>query len=153
VVAITGRPFSHYYAKWAAYPEGTVLAAGVDMPRAILHGRIEGRVRRIMPGLLEETSNLLERGSGSFLTSSQAIGYAEAVACLEGSITKDEAAARTVRRTKALARRQMAWLRRDPRIRWFGAGEDGAIGVVEQLIAYLRSGRREAMAGASRQEA
>jgi tRNA dimethylallyltransferase len=153
VAAITGRPFSRYFAEWAAYPEGTVLAAGIDMPRAILHGRIEERVHRIMPGLLEETRNLVKRGSGSFLTSSQAIGYAEAVACLEGSITREEAAARTVRRTKALARRQMAWLRRDPRIRWFGVGEDGAIGVIEQLIAYFRSEGREAMADAFRQEA
>jgi tRNA dimethylallyltransferase len=153
VAALTGRPFSHYYGEWSAYPEGAVRAAGIDLPRAVLHRRIEQRVHRTMPGLLEETSRLLERGSGRFLTSSQAIGYAEAVACLQGSMGQDEAAARTVRKTKALARRQMAWLRRDPRIRWFLAGEDGAVGVLDELIGYLRSDQREAMAGAVRQEA
>jgi len=36
-----------------------------------------------------------------------------------------------------LARRQMAWFRRDPRIRWFPGGEDGAIGAVGEILTYL----------------
>jgi tRNA dimethylallyltransferase len=59
------------------------------------------------------------------------------VACLRGELTVAEAAARTARRTKALARRQLAWLRRDPRIRWFAVGEEGAPGIVEELARYL----------------
>jgi hypothetical protein len=31
----------------------------------------------------------------------------------------------------------MAWFRRDPRIRWFDAGESGAASVVDDLVAYL----------------
>ena len=46
---------------------------------------------------------------------------------------------RTVKRTKELARRQMAWFRRDPRIRWFDAGEGGALGVVDDVAAYLEA--------------
>ncbi len=102
-----------------------------------------------MPGLLEETEGLLERGFGAFLTSSQAIGYAEAAAVLDGRLSTEEAAARTARRTKALARRQMAWFRRDPRIRWFEGGEEGAAGIIEALIGYLgseRAGRAAAQA-------
>jgi tRNA dimethylallyltransferase len=94
-------------------------------------------VERMMPGLLTETLTLLGRGFRRFLTSSQAIGYAEALACLDGVLTEAEAAAGTVRRTKALARRQMGWLRRDPRIRWFPAGEEGAAGIVEELSDFL----------------
>jgi tRNA dimethylallyltransferase len=153
VAALTGRAFSEHYADWAAYPEGRVRAVGIDLPREALHRRIERRVQRIMAGLLEETRVLLERGSGPFLTSSQAIGYAEAVACLEGTIGREEAAERTIRRTKALARRQLAWLRRDPRIVWIPAGEEGAGGVVDQVIAALGPGEREPVTGAVRQEA
>jgi tRNA dimethylallyltransferase len=51
----------------------------------------------------------------------------------------DEAMERTVRRTKELARRQMAWFRRDPRIRWFDADDRGAIGVVDDVVAYLEA--------------
>jgi tRNA dimethylallyltransferase len=91
----------------------------------------------MMPGLLAETRTLMQRGFRRFLNSSRAIGYAEAMACLDGVLSEQEAAAGTVRRTKALARRQMAWLRRDPRIRWFPAGEDGAAGKVEELLGFL----------------
>ena len=97
-----------------------------------------------MPGLLAETQLLAERGAGRFITSSQAIGYAEALACLEGRLTEDEAAARTTRRTKTLARRQLAWFRRDPRIRWFPVGEEGAIGALGGLIRYLGEEREDA---------
>jgi tRNA dimethylallyltransferase len=141
VAAVTGRSFSSFAGAWGRYPSGAVRAAGVQVPRAILGRRIEERVERMMAGLLAETRALLERGFRRFLTSSQAIGYAEAMACLDGVLTEREAAAGTVRRTKALARRQMAWLRRDPRIRWFPAGEEGASGIVEELSYYL-SGRK-----------
>jgi tRNA dimethylallyltransferase len=137
VVALTGRAFSEGYSDWAAYPSDAVGAAGVDLPNPVLHRRIEERVRAILPGLLEETRALLARGAGPFLTSSQAIGYAESVACLEGRIDQEEAARRTVSRTKALARRQLSWLRRDPRVRWFRAGEGGAVTVLDELIDHL----------------
>jgi tRNA dimethylallyltransferase len=138
VAAVTGRRFSSFAVAWERYPASGLRAAGVLLPRAILHGRIEERVARMMPGLLEETAGLLDRGLGGVLTSIQAIGYAEAVACLRGELGADEARARTVRRTKALARRQLAWLRRDPRVVWFVAGEGGAEEVVEPILRYLR---------------
>jgi hypothetical protein len=31
----------------------------------------------------------------------------------------------------------MAWFRRDPRIRWFAAGPEGATGLVDDLRGYL----------------
>jgi tRNA dimethylallyltransferase len=88
-------------------------------------------------GLLEEVRGLIERGLGGWLTSSQAIGYAEFARHLTGDATLDEAVAGTVRRTKELARRQMVWFRRDPRIRWFEAGADGAGALVDELVGYL----------------
>ena len=44
-----------------------------------------------------------------------------------------------MRRTKELARRQMAWFRRDPRIRWFDAGDGGALEVLDAVSAYLET--------------
>jgi tRNA dimethylallyltransferase len=137
VAAVTGRSFSSFAASWSRYPSEAVRAAGVLVPPAVLGRRIESRVDRMLPELLAETRALLDRGVRCFVTSSQAIGYAEAMACLDGVLGEQEAAARTVRRTKALARRQMAWLRRDPRIRWFPAGEEGASGIVEDLMGFL----------------
>ena len=62
----------------------------------------------------------------------------QVAACLEGEIGQEAAAARTIQRTKSLARRQLAWFRRDPRVRWFGADEEGAPAIVDQLMRYLR---------------
>ncbi len=138
VAAITGRPFSSGADAWASYPEGALAAAGVDLPRDVLRRRIEERTVHMMPGLLAETRALLDGGSERFLTSRQAIGYAEAVACLRGRMSEEEAAAAIIRRTKALARRQMAWFRRDPRIRWFPAPAEGAAGIQEALTGFFR---------------
>lgn len=144
VAAITGRPFSSFAAGWARYPPEHVRAAGIDVPRDVLYRRIEARARADYPGLLEETERLLARGAGPFLTSLQAIGYAEAMDVRAGRITDEEALERIVRRVKALARRQLAWFRRDPRVRWFPAGEEGAAGIADQLQGYLSG----ALAGA-----
>ncbi len=138
VAALTGKAFSSYARAWDEYPETAVRAAGIELPRMALHRRIERRVHAMLPGLIDETRALLERGFASFLTSSQAIGYAEAVAYLEGAIELDEVGAVTIRRTRALARRQAAWFRRDPRIRWFRAGEEGAPALVPEMVKYLR---------------
>ena len=37
----------------------------------------------------------------------------------------------------ANARRQMAWFRRDPRIRWFDVGIGGALEATDGIAAYL----------------
>ena len=120
VAAMTGRPFSSYAGEWERYPPDRVRAAGVAPRSEELRPRIEARVGRMLDeGLIEEVRELLDRGAGPFLTASQAIGYLEAVEHLAGRITLDEVVDRTVRRTRNLARRQLAWFRRDPRIRWF----------------------------------
>jgi tRNA dimethylallyltransferase len=122
VARITGRPFSSFASAWEAYPEHGVLAAGLRVPAEALALRIEARVdRMVAAGLVEEVRSLADRGFADALTARQAIGYAEVLEHLQGGISLDEAMARTIRRTKALARRQMAWFRRDPRIRWFDA--------------------------------
>lgn len=138
VAALTGRPFSDFASGWDRYPEDRVRAAGVIVPPETLRTRIEERARRMLEGgLLEETRRLLHDGAEPLLTASQAIGYAEAAENLAGRITLEEVFETIVRRTKALARRQMAWFKRDPRIRWFEAGS--ATEVVDEMEGYFRS--------------
>jgi tRNA dimethylallyltransferase len=138
VAAITGRRFSSFASAWDRYPPGVVVA-GIDVPRPVLHRRIEERAAKNLPGLLAEASLLVERGHGAFIRSSQIIGYAEALECLEGRISEEEALRSTIRRTKALARRQLAWFRRDPRVRWFGAGEESGVSLTDALIRFFRA--------------
>lgn len=132
VAAITGRRFSSFARGWDRYPDDRVRAAGVTMPPDVLRARIEARVRRqIDEGLVDEVRGLLDRGFA--FTASQAIGYLEVAEHLAGRWRLDEAVERIVRRTRNLARRQMAWFRRDPRVRWFEAGPEGAAALVDEI--------------------
>lgn len=138
VAELTGRPFSSFAERWERYDPDRVRAAGIMVPRDVLARRIEARVQQMLDdGLLDEVRSLVDRGFGGWLTATQAIGYAEFARHLAGERTLEEAVAGTVQRTKALARRQMAFLRRDPRIRWFEAGAAGAETIVDDIARYL----------------
>lgn len=141
VAAVTGRPFSSFAGDWERFPGERARAAGIDLSPAARSERIEARVRQMLDeGLVEEVSSLVSGGFGEWLTASQAIGYAEIALYLQGVLTLDEAASRTVKRTKSLARRQLAWFRRDPRIRWFDTGPEGAVTLVDRIAEYLADG-------------
>ena len=138
VASITGRSFSSFAGAWERYPADRVRAAGVRLQPDVLARRIDARVRAMLAaGWLEEVRALREAGFGGWLTSTQAIGYAELVRHLAGELELDEATALIVRRTKSLARRQMAWFRRDPRIRWFDVGDDGASTAADPISEHL----------------
>jgi tRNA dimethylallyltransferase len=143
VAALTGRPFSSFASDWARYRDDRVLAAGVDLDPDALRHRIEERVRRMIEGgFVDEVRTMVERGLGPSLTAAQAIGYAELACYLAGETSLEEAVRSTVRRTRALARRQLAWFRRDPRIAWFRVGSGGAMEAVDQIEEFLRRNRR-----------
>ncbi len=138
VAAITGRRFSSFGTAWDVYDPARLRAAGIAIDGPILADRIADRVSAMFAaGWLEEVRGLVDRGWGGWLTSSQAIGYSELVRHLDGRLGLDEAWERTTARTRNLARRQMAWFRRDPRIRWFEAGSGGAMDVVDDVRTYL----------------
>ena len=140
VMAITGTPFSDFAAAWEVYDPSRVRVAGVRMEAAALDARVRARVATMLErGWLEEVRGLVERGFGAWLTASQAIGYAELAAHLDARLALDEAMEQTIKRTKQLARRQISWFRRDPRIRWFDVGEGGAAEAVEDVRDYLEA--------------
>jgi len=118
IVTMTGQPFA------AALPEVPVewqssLQIGINGPRDELVGRLEQRVHKMWKlGLVAEVEGLLEHGLRDAKTAKRAIGYAQALAQLDGEITEAEAIADTVRLTQKYARRQMSWFRRDQRIQW-----------------------------------
>jgi tRNA dimethylallyltransferase len=142
VAALTGRRFSSFASDWERYPAGAVVAAGVDVDPAALRSRIEERVRGMVDGgFVDEVRALLAEGHGQSLTAGQAIGYAEMAWHVAAEMSLEDAVRSTVRRTRALARRQMAWFRRDPRITWFRVGRGGAMEAVDRMETFLRTGR------------
>ena len=124
VLRVTGRPFSSFGAGLAEFgaPALSVRQAGVWVPRARLVARIEARVDAMLAaGLGDEVARLAAGGEWS-RTARQAIGYEEMLALGRGEIPSlATARERIVARTRAFARRQRMWFRRDPRVTWFGA--------------------------------
>ena len=115
----SGRPFSSFGPGLAAHPPTPVVLVGIpyDPPRA--DAAIEARIGRLLDaGLLDEVRRLAARPGGLSRTARQALGYRELLAHLEEGMGLEEAVSLAVRRTRSFARRQWAWFRRDPRIRW-----------------------------------
>lgn len=97
---------------------------GVRCERSALVERLDRRVERMWAdGLLDEVRELIPRGLAQGRTASRAIGYAQALARLEGRMTEAEAIAETQALTRRYARRQVSWFKRYPGARWFDGPE------------------------------
>jgi tRNA dimethylallyltransferase len=121
----SGRPFSSFGPGLETYPPSPFLLVGVCPDRAVLDAAIERRFRGLMDrGLLDEVRGLAARPGGLSRTARQALGYRELLSHLEDGVPLEEAVDAALRRTRAFARRQWAWFRRDPRIRWLDPGGD-----------------------------
>ncbi|WP_424980874.1 tRNA (adenosine(37)-N6)-dimethylallyltransferase MiaA [Microbacterium sp. S308A+] len=96
---------------------------GVDVDRAALVERLDRRVERMWSdGLVDEVSRLRDAGLEQGATARRAIGYAQALAQLNGDVTEAEAIARTQALTRRYARRQVSWFRRYAAVEWIDGG-------------------------------
>jgi tRNA dimethylallyltransferase len=131
VVLLTGAmpgeltAYEHHY-------ETTYL--GLDRPD--LAARTDLRVDRMWAhGLVDEVRRLEQRGLREGVTASRALGYAQVLAMLDGRYDEPAAIETTKTATRRFVRRQRAWFRRDPRIRWLDPDTD----LREQGMAALAS--------------
>ena len=69
-------------------------------------------------GLVEEVEALIDQGIREGETAPRAIGYAQALAVIDGTMSVPEAVDSTALATRQLASRQIKWFRRDPRVQW-----------------------------------
>lgn len=119
-----------------APPPSVIL--GIALPGEVLAARIERRVQAMYTsGLVEETRTLLKHGVPADAPALTGVGYREAAAVLDGSLTLDEARQRTVGRTRQYARRQRTWFRRQLPVHWRTPET-----IVEALAAQLRGTHR-----------
>jgi tRNA dimethylallyltransferase len=134
----SGRPFSTFGPGIGAFPPTRFRIAGLWLPRAVVGRRIDARFRvMVAAGLVAEVDRLRARPGGISRTARQALGYREVLTHLEAGVTLEAATAEALRRTKAFARRQRVWWRRDPRITWYGAAEN-PLAVVPALLGDWR---------------
>jgi tRNA dimethylallyltransferase len=135
VITLTGAPFAASLPAAAPLWRPTIRFL-VELERDPLAQRLALRAQRMWGtgGLLDEVRRLLPLGLADGLTASRAIGYAQAIAVLAGTMTQEEALAETVRLTWRLVRRQRGWFARDEdALRLDGLAGDGATRVLDAL--------------------
>jgi tRNA dimethylallyltransferase len=112
VFEASGKPLS-YWQTHAGQPvlQGLRLATFVfEIPRALLRERIETRFREMIArGAMAEALALADLEPS--LPAAKIIGRRELLACHHGTLTKDEAIARSVVATRQYAKRQDTWFR------------------------------------------
>ncbi|MFD0704903.1 tRNA (adenosine(37)-N6)-dimethylallyltransferase MiaA [Alloscardovia venturai] len=137
VIELTGKPFSSTMPRYS-YVIPTVQI-GLDLSRDILDEKIEKRTTLMrQEGFTREVKEL--RGKLG-KTASRALGYPQILSYLNGEISEDEAYEQIAQKTKRLARKQMGWFGRDPRVHWLNATDTD---LVEQSCALvLRADRGE----------
>lgn len=127
---------------------GVLAIALVPESRAELGVRIERRFdAMVAAGFREEVERLRARGDlNGDLPAMRAVGYRQVWAHLDGRYSWDEARAKAIVATRQYAKRQLTWLRGDPRIETWPALSDRLVDRFverlskESLIA--KNGRR-----------
>jgi tRNA dimethylallyltransferase len=118
VMELTGEPFSATMPKREFLSPAVML--GLQIDRSVLYQRIGTRVERMWrDGLLDEVRVLDRVGLREGRTASRAIGYAQALQQLDGTLTEEEAKGETAGLTRKFARRQHSWFGPETRIHWF----------------------------------
>ncbi len=92
---------------------------GLEVEPEILARRIAKRTEQMFKsGLLDEARRLRDRGYDRTLPALSGVGYAEALAHLDGQLSLPEAIQRTTIRTRQYARRQRTWFRHQLPTAW-----------------------------------
>lgn len=105
---------------------------GVEVARAELVPRLDARVEGMWrDGLVDEVTALRQVGLEEGVTARRAIGYAQALAQLDGTLTEAEAIAQTQALTRRYARRQVSWFRRYADLTWVAPDADASALVAE----------------------
>ena len=141
VIEVTGRPYSaslpHY-----RYVIPTVQI-GLDLPREELDRRIDIRTKQMLEGgFIEEVERIRPRLG---ITAAKALGYQQVVDYLDGLRDLNDTFMDIAQKTKRLARKQMGWFGRDPRIHWLQALNPALLDNAMAIIGHADAGDYDAI--------
>jgi len=120
VYELTGQPISSFQTEWESpQVRHPAIWIGLMWDKDELNRRINARVKQMIEaGWLDETRKLLQSHTTLFPTASEATGYRELMQHLRGELSLDDAIEQIKIGTRQLARRQMKWFRRFPKVTW-----------------------------------
>lgn len=137
---IEGRPLSSLFERGRAPLTGfRAIKIGLDPPRELLYERLNARTRSMFEhGLVDEARHLLAAGISREAKPFESLGYKQALAVLDGTLTPEQALESTQIETRRYVKRQLTWFRKEQSVQWmFGFGDDP--GVETKALAIVRT--------------
>lgn len=141
VIEITGKPFSASLPRYRYVMPSVQI--GLDLPREDLDSRIDQRTALMRKQGLVDEVRAIRPTLG--VTAARALGYQQIADYLDGLWGQDEAFADIAQKTKRLARKQMGWFGRDPRIHWVSALSDHLLDTVLAIVEHADAGDYDAI--------
>jgi tRNA dimethylallyltransferase len=115
-------------------PPWKPLRLGLEAPMEVVERRLQARcAEQVKRGLVAETRAALGAGIPREHPVLTGIGYAEAVARIDGVLTASELPERMLRSNRRYAKRQLNWFKRHPKTTWVGAEPDPVPAMLELL--------------------
>ena len=137
VFDVTKRPASSFHIPEGVHgvPKPGVRLFGLERDRASLYRLIDDRVDAMLASeFLDEVRGLLNSGVSSEAKSLKSLGYKHLVQFLHGVVGWTDTVELLKRDTRRFAKRQLAWFRGDPAIRWISVGENDSVEAVARRI-------------------
>lgn len=104
-----------------------ILRIGLDPDRSALYARINERAAHMFESGLIEEARALQEKYGPSAWALFSLGYKQALQCLRGDISREEAVQAAQQAHRNYAKRQMTWFRREPEITWLrGFGDEAS---------------------------
>ena len=128
---MTGRTYTSFRTNTPRVRPFNVVKIGLNRDRAELYERINQRVEDMVEnGLVEEARSVYYLKGVNALNT---VGYREMFDYFEGKYTLEEAVERIQGNTRRYCRKQLTWLKRDQRIKWFHPDD------MEQILSHAAS--------------
>ncbi len=126
----TGKTFTSFRIHDAAKRDFNIIKTAILWDRQALNSRIDLRVDQMVEqGLLDEARDLYPF---RHLNALNTVGYKELFTCFEGKCSLDEAIGQIKLDTRHYAKRQMTWLNKDNRYKWFAFNDfDAMVNYIE----------------------
>ena len=126
---MTGRTYTSFRTNKRRERPFKIVKIGLNREREELYLRINKRVEKMVEdGLVEEARSVHPMKGVNALDT---VGYREMFDYLEGRCSLDEAVTRIQGNTRRYCRKQLTWLKRDERIRWFHPDEE------QEVLSYV----------------
>jgi len=108
----TGKRFSEEKSTMMKHPSFNTIYVMIDHERSELYARINQRCEEMWEGMVNETRTLLQKGLSQSAQSLATVGYAQAIAFINGEIDENIAIEEMKQATRHYAKRQITWSKR-----------------------------------------